>query len=179
MRWYWFDRYTEFVSGKSATSIKCISLSEEAVEEYAPGYTFLPSSLIIEGLAQTGGLLIGQMSDFRDRVVLAKVSSVKFHFEARPGQTLIYRVEISQQDGIGAMVTCTAHVGDRLQCECNLMFATLDDDRFENVELFEPADFCRMIRLLKLFEVGVDEDGTPVKIPQYMLDAELASLKIG
>jgi 3-hydroxyacyl-[acyl-carrier-protein] dehydratase len=59
------------------------------------------------------------------------------------------------------------------------MFATLDDQRFEKVELFEPADFCRMIRLLRLFDVGVNEDGTPIKIPQYMLDAEIATLKIG
>ena len=77
------------------------------------------------------------------------------------------------------MLGTNSSLGLAGQCECDLMFATLDDDRFENVELFEPADFCRMIRLLKLFEVGVHEDGTPVQIPQYMLDAELATLKIG
>lgn len=179
MRWYWIDQFTEFVSGKSAVAIKCVSHGEEAVDEYAPGRTFLPSSLIIEGLAQTGGLLVGQMSDFRDRIVLAKVSSSKFHFEVYPGEVLTYRVHISQQEGIGTMITGTSHVDERLQGEFNLMFATLDDDRFEKVELFEPADFCRMIRLLRLFDVGVNEDGTPIKIPKYMLDAELATLKIG
>ncbi len=179
MRWYWIDRFTEFLSGKSAAAIKCVSQSEEVVEEYAPGRTFFPSSLIIEGLAQTGGLLVGQMSDFKDRIVLAKVSSSKFYFEAYPGDTLTYRVRITQQEGIGTMVAGTSHVGERLQGEVNLMFATLDDERFEQVELFEPADFCRMIRLLRLFEVGVNEDGTPVEIPKYMLEAEIASLKIG
>jgi 3-hydroxyacyl-[acyl-carrier-protein] dehydratase len=179
MRWYWIDQFTEFVSGKSAVAIKCVSQGEEAVDEYAPGRTYLPSSLIIEGLAQTGGLLVGQMSDFRDRIVLAKVSSSKFYFEAYPGEVLTYSVKISQQDGIGTVITGTSHIGERLQGEFNLMFATLDDQRFEKVELFEPADFCRMIRLLRLFDVGVNEDGTPIKIPQYMLDAEIASLKIG
>lgn len=179
MRWYWIDRFTEFVSGDSAVAIKCVSQSEEVVEEYAPGRTFLPSSLIIEGLAQTGGLLVGQMSDFRDRIVLAKVSSSKFYFEAYPGDTLTYRVKITQQEGIGTMVTGTSHIGERLQGEVSLMFATLDDERFEQVELFEPADFCRMIRLLRLFEVGVNPDGTPVEVPKYMREAEIANLKIG
>ena len=176
MRWFWIDRYTEFVSGKHATAVKSVSLSEEVVDEYAPGRTFLPPTLIIEGLAQTGGLLVGQTSDFLDRVVLAKVQSSKFHFEAYPGDTLTYHVEITRQEADGAFVTGTSHCGDRLQAEINLMFAKLTDERFENVELFEPAALCRMCRLLRLFEVGVYVDGPRVQVPQHMIDAEKALL---
>ena len=179
MRWFWIDRFTEFVSGQSAVAVKSVSLSEEPVDEYAPGRTYCPASLIIEGLAQTGGLLVGQMSDFRDRVVLAKITKCQFHFEAYPGDTLTYRVEIQNQEGIGAMVKGTSQVGDRIQGEIQLMFASLDDERFENVELFEPAQFCRMIRLLRLFEVGRNPDGTPVQVPSHMVEAEKAYLKIG
>lgn len=179
MRWLWVDRFTEFVSGKTATAIKSVSLSEEVVDDYAPGRSYLPTSLIIEGVAQTGGLLVGQMSDFRDRIVLAKVVSSRFHFVAYPGDTLTYRVLIKNQEGIGTMVDATAHIGDRLQAEVTLMFAALDDDRFENVELFEPAEFCRMIRLMRLFEVGVNEDGSPIQVPEHMIAAEKAFLKIG
>ena len=178
MRWFWIDRFVEFVSGQSAVAIKCVSLSEEAVDEYAPGRTYCPASLIIEGLAQTGGLLISQMSDFRDRIVLAKITSSTFYCEAYPGDTLTYRVEIKNQEGNGAMVKGTSHIGDQLHGEIELMFARLDDERFENVELFEPAQFCRMIRLLKIFDVGVNPDGTPVEVPQYMTEAEKAFLKI-
>ena len=179
MRWFWIDRFTEFVSGQSAEAVKSVTLSDEPVDEYAPGRTFFPASLIIEGLAQTGGLLIGQMSDFKDRVVLAKISNCKFHFEAYPGETLTYRVELRNQEGIGAMVRGTSHIGDRLQGEIELMFASLDDERFESVELFEPAQFCRMIRILRLFEVGVNPDGSSVQVPQHMVEAEFAYLKIG
>ena len=179
MRWFWIDRFTELVSGKSAVAVKNVSLSEEVIDDYAPGRTFFPSSLIIEGLAQTGGLLVGQMSDFNDRVVLAKISKCKFYREAYPGETLTYRVKIDNQEGIGAMVQGTSHIGDELQCEIELMFASLDDERFENVELFEPAQFCRMIRMLRLFEVGVDTDGKPVKVPAHMVAAEKALLKSG
>lgn len=179
MRWFWIDRFTEFVSGESARAVKNVSLSEEPVDEYAPGRTFFPSSLIIEGLAQTGGLLLGQMNDFKDRVVLAKISNSKFYCEAYPGDTLSYHVELQNQDGIGAMVKGTSHIGDKLQGEIELMFASLDDERFENIELFEPAEFCRMVRILRLFDVGVHLDGSPIQIPEYMLEAEIAYLKIG
>ena len=179
MRWFWVDRFTELVSGQSAVSVKSVSLSEECVEEYAPGRTYCPSSLIVEGLAQTGGLLVGQMSDFLDRVVLAKVSRCEFFCEAYPGDTLTYRVNLGSQEGIGVVVTGTAHIGDRKQCEIELMFAKLDDERFQNVELFEPAEFCRMIRMLRIFEVGVNPDGTPIQVPQHMIEAEKAFLRIG
>jgi 3-hydroxyacyl-[acyl-carrier-protein] dehydratase len=179
MRWFWIDRFTEFVSGQSAAAIKNISMSEEVLDGYAPPRAFFPTSLIVEGLAQTGGLLIGQMSDFRDKVVLAKISSSKFHCNAEPGDTLTYRVQIQNQEGIGSVVTGTSHVGDKLQAEIELMFASLDDARFKNVELFEPAQFCRMIRQFKLFDVAVNPDGSPVAIPDYMLQAERDYLNIG
>jgi len=168
MRWFWIDRFTEFVSGEHAVAV-----------EYAPGRTFFPSSLIIEGIAQTGGLLLGQLSGFTDRVVLAKVNSCKFHFEAYPGDTLHYRTRITNRDGIGTMISATSHMGDKLQAEVELMFATLDDERFNDVELFEPAQFCRMIRLLRTFEVGVNPDGTPIEVPPHMVEAEKSLLHIG
>ena len=179
MRWFWIDRFTSFTAGESAESIKCVSLTEEVVDEYAPGRTFLPPSLVIEGLAQTGGMLLGQLSDFTDRVVLAKVNNSVFHFEAYPGETLTYRVKIKNRDGIGAMVEGTSHIGDRLHASIDLMFAKLEDERFENVELFEPAQFCRMLRLLRIFEVGVYPDGRPIEVPEHMLKAERDFLNVG
>lgn len=176
MRWFWIDRFTEFVSGKHAVALKNVSLTEEVVDGYAPGRTFLPHTMTIEGLAQTGGLLVGQQNDFLDRVVLAKVQKSKFHFEAFPGDTLTYRVEIESTNPNGAFVVGTSHMGDKLQAEIQLIFSILDDERFEQVELFEPAELCRMCRILRLFEIGVHEDGSSVQIPQHMLDAERAVL---
>jgi len=174
MRWFWIDRFTKFVSGESAEAVKSISLSEEVVDEYSPGRTFLPASVIIEGIAQAGGLLIGQMSDFHDRVVLAKVMVGEFYFEAEPGSKLTYKVQLTNNDGMGAVIEGTSWMGEKQQAKVNLMFARLDDERFLGVELFEPAEFCRMLRLLRLFEVGVNPDGTKVKVPQHMIEAEEA-----
>lgn len=176
MRWLWVDRFEEFVSGKYAVSIKNCSLSEEPVDEYCPGYPYFTSSLMVEGLAQTGGLLYHQLSDFKERIVLAKVGYSRFHAEAIPGDTLRYRTDFTSVSDTGAIVECTVHVGDRLLAEAELMFAKLVDDRFENVVLFEPAEFSRMMRLMKLFDVGRYEDGTRIPVPDHLLAAERAIL---
>ena len=91
-----------------------------------------------------------------------------------------FRVDIEDIEEDGAFLKGTVHKGDKLQANIDLMFAILgtNDKRFANVQLFEPADFCRMIRLLRTFQVGVNEDGTPIKVPQHMLEAEKAYLKM-
>ncbi len=176
MRWFWIDRFTEFVSGKYATAVKNVSLSEEPVDEYAPGATILPAPLIIEGFAQMGGLLIGQMTDFLDRVVLAKVNRADFLTEARPGDQLRMRVDLtSHQKEIGGAIHGTADVGDKKFCEVELTFAYLNTERFRNQQLFEPAAFCRMMRLLRMFEVGRNEDGSRIKVPEHLQAAERVS----
>lgn len=172
MRWFWIDRFTEFVSGKYARAVKCVSLTEEAVDEYCPGYPCLPSSVVIEGMAQTGGLLVGQLSDFRERVVLAKIGHCKFVDIPRPGQRLHFLAEITNLQPNGAYVVGRIERDGDLFCEMELMFAFLDDDKFAKVEQFEPAAFLRMLRLLRLFDVAVTESGEPVRIPPHMLEAE-------
>ena len=53
MRWFWIDRFTEVVSGKTATAIKVVSLSEEHLHDHFLGIPTMPNSLILEGMAQT------------------------------------------------------------------------------------------------------------------------------
>ena len=176
MRWFWIDRFTEFVSGQHATAVKCVSLADEITDDYAPGRPHYASSMIIEGMAQAGGLLIDQLSDFSGRLVLAKIQSSEFFFEPLPGDKITIRVELQEMLDIGSLVKATAHCDDRLQANADLMFAQLSDPKFNALQLFEPAQFCRMIRLLKLFEVGVNPDGSPIAIPERMLEAERAWL---
>ncbi len=178
MRWFWIDRFTEFVAGTSAKAVKGISLTEEVVDDYAPGAPYLPASLIIEGMAQTGGLLVSQMSDFKARVVLAKLSVARFHQQARPGTLLHFACEMKTSTADSAMVTGTVENELGPVAELEMMFAMLQDDRFENVVLFEPAALCRMVRMMRLFEVGRYPDGTPIRVPEHMLEAERSELNV-
>ncbi len=50
------------------------------------------------------------------------------------------------------------------------MFAHLDDRNQR--ELFEPAEFLRLLRMLQLFTVGKKDNGSPLDIPKHLLDAE-------
>lgn len=171
MRWFWIDRFLEFESGRSAVAIKNVSLVEEVIDEYIPGQGLLPSTLIIEGIAQTGGLLIGEAGGFQERVVLAKVAKAVFHFPATPGDSLIYSATVEDIRPGGGICVGTSHRGDELQAEVELVFAFLDD-RFEGVDLFDSADFLRMLRLLRLYDVGRTPEGQPLVIPPHLREAE-------
>lgn len=171
MRWMWIDRFIEFEHGRRAVALKNVSLAEEQIDDYFPGFPVMPSSLIVEGVAQTGGLLVAEYYDFGERVVLAKVGRAVFHFSAVPGDSLVYTATAEYIQPDGAMVRGTCHVGDRLQAEMELVFAHLDE-RFEGVDLFYPADFLQMMRIFGLFDVGRNADGTPLTIPAHLLAAE-------
>ena len=90
MRWFWIDRFTEFASGSHAKGIKNVTLGEEVLDEYCPGFPMYPPTLIIEGMAQLGGILVAEHFSFEKHVVLAKVGKSKFQQPARPGDQLFY-----------------------------------------------------------------------------------------
>ncbi len=159
MRWFWLDRFETFQSGREATAVKNISLDEEVLDEYCPPYPYLPSSVIIEGLAQLGGILVSEHFDFRKRVVLAKVAKAEFHQLARPGDQLRYRAVMQSAQEDGAMVNCTSQLDGQPQADVELMFAFLDDERFGEHTLFAPDELTSMLRLMGFFDVAVDSSG--------------------
>ncbi len=170
MRWYWIDRFIEFESGRLARAVKNISLAEEYLHDHFPGYAVMPNSLVMEGMAQTGGLLVCEHGHFREKVVLAKAPRVVFHRPALPGDTLVYtaRIEYLREDG--AMVSVTSHCGQELQAEGELVFAHLNGEHQDKV-LFEPSAYLRMMRMLRAYEVGHGPDGAPLRVPEELLRA--------
>jgi 3-hydroxyacyl-[acyl-carrier-protein] dehydratase len=174
MRWFWIDRFTEFVCTQRATAIKTVSLSEEHVHDYVPGFPMMSVSFVVEGLAQTGGLLVGQASDWRNKVVLAKAPKAVFHDHPRPGDCLRYTAVVENLQKDGAIIRGTSHIDDRLQAEVEIVFAYLDDERFGNVAMFPPGEFAAMLRMLRVFNVGKHPDGSPLVLPEYLATAERA-----
>src|SRR5437763_14208268 len=73
MRWIWIDKFLEFRSGQFARAVKNLTLAEEHLHDHFPGYPVMPASLIIEGLAQTGGILVGEAGGCAERAVVAKI----------------------------------------------------------------------------------------------------------
>lgn len=128
MRWFWVDRIVEFESGVYAKATKNVSLSEEHLHDHQPGFPVMPASLILEGMAQTGGLLLGEQRQFSRLVVLAKVPRMTFHGWVTPGETLTYLVKLLDSRDEGGMVEVSAHVGDRLVAEGEIVFAHVDPE---------------------------------------------------
>lgn len=104
MRWIWIDRFVKFDRQKSARAVKKLSLAEDYFEQHLPGYPIMPACFILEGLAQTGGILVGDANDFKEKVVLAKITSARFVREALAGETLLYDVEMLTYRPEGASI---------------------------------------------------------------------------
>lgn len=167
MRWYWIDRFLEFESGRYAKAVKNISLAEDYLHDHFPPYPVFPKSLTIEGMAQTGGLLVYEMGGFIEKVVLAKVPRADFYFEAFPGDQLVYTTQIEDFKKDGAVVTATSHRGGELQAEIEIVFAHLNDPRLGS--LFDPVTFYNMMRTLGAFDVGRTADGRPLQPPAALV----------
>lgn len=128
MRWFWIDRFVEFEPGKRAVAIKNVSLAEEHLHDHWEQFPNHPPSLMIEGVAQTGGILVGQVSDFKEKVALAKITKAEFSDVAVPGDQLTYEVEL---DSIASEAAATRGIvrknGDVIG-QVNLMFSHLDQN---------------------------------------------------
>lgn len=104
MRWIWIDTFTEFESGKRASAVKNVTLAEEHLHDYTPGYPIMPPSLMIEGMAQTAGILVGEARGFRENVILAKVRRATFDEYCVPGDQITYTAVLDSIDEAAAII---------------------------------------------------------------------------
>jgi 3-hydroxyacyl-[acyl-carrier-protein] dehydratase len=169
MRWYWIDRFLEFESARHAVAVKTVTLAEEHLHDHFPGHPVMPHSLIIEGFAQCGGLLVGECTRYSANMILAKVPKAVFHFPVRPGDSLVYRVELDYINEEGALVKATATIGERLQTEAEVFFANVMEGPRAR-RLFTPRELVVMMQLLRAYEVGRAADGSPLRPPPELLE---------
>ena len=105
MRWMWIDKFVEFVPGERATSLKNVTLAEDVLRDHFPGYPVLPPTLMIEGMAQTAGILVGEARGFAENVILGKIRRAEFTDYARPGDQLQYHARIESHDEQAALTS--------------------------------------------------------------------------
>ncbi len=108
MRWIWIDRILELEKARRCVAVKNISMAEDVLHDHFPATSahgplpVLPNTLIIEGMAQTAGIMVGHANDFREKVILAKIGKAKFTAVALPGFTLRYTAHMERIDTSGA-----------------------------------------------------------------------------
>lgn len=108
MRWMWIDHIISLVPRQRLIAIKHVSLAEEHLHDHfaatpaRPALPIMPACFIVEGMAQSAGILVGHAEGFKEKVILAKVSRAEFDEDAVPGDTLRYTAEVERMDAVGA-----------------------------------------------------------------------------
>jgi len=159
MRWIWIDRFAEFEAGRRAVAVKAVTMAEEHLHDHVPGYPVHPPTLMIEGMAQTAGVLVGDAFDFQEKVILAKITRARFHAHVRPGDRIRFEAEIQGEvRREGAAVSGRITREGRLVAEIELMFVHLDQSQApvepggDNFVFNE--DFIRLLRMRSLRNLG-------------------------
>jgi 3-hydroxyacyl-[acyl-carrier-protein] dehydratase len=128
MRWIWIDRFIEFEPGRKAVAVKNVSLSEEHLHDHWEPYPIMPASLMIEGMAQTAGILVGQVHDFKEKVILAKIAKAELDDLVTPGDQITYSAEIENITEQAAFTKGTVlKNGAPIGC-IDLMFSHIDQN---------------------------------------------------
>ncbi len=126
MRWIWIDAFTEFVSGQRAQAVKNVTLAEDHLHDHFPGYPVFPPTLMIEGMAQTAGILVGEAGGFREKVILAKIRSAAFDDYAVPGDVLRYEAVIESFEQEAASIDGVVYRNDEKIGSIALIFSHAD-----------------------------------------------------
>ncbi len=126
MRWIWIDKFVEFEPGQRAVAVKNVSRAEDYLHDQYPAFPIMPASLVIEGMAQTAGILVGQTRDFAERVILAKIKRAQFDGFAVPGDQLTYQAQLEDIDDVGASTSGKVLRDGQPFGEVDLLFSHLD-----------------------------------------------------
>ena len=126
MRWIWIDKFVEFDSGKRAVAIKNVTLAEEHLHDHFPGFPVMPECLMIEAMAQTSGILVGEAKRFKEKVILAKIKKCAFFDYVKPGDTIKLEAKIESIAPEAASTSGKITRGEKLIAEIDLIFSHID-----------------------------------------------------
>jgi 3-hydroxyacyl-[acyl-carrier-protein] dehydratase len=122
------DRIIEYVPGKRAVGIKNVTFNEPHFQGHFPGRPMMPGVLIVEAMAQVGGIVLTQLPEMEGGLFLfAGIDKVRFRRPVVPGDRLIMTVELLcvKRRRFGKMQARTV-VDGQLVSEGELMFSLVD-----------------------------------------------------
>lgn len=121
------DRVLEVVPGQRAVAIKNVSVNEPQFTGHFPERPLMPGVLIVEALAQVGGIVLLQLEEYHGKLALfAGIDGVRFRRTVQPGDQLIMKAELIKIRGQIGRVKVEARVGEALVTEGELMFALVE-----------------------------------------------------
>lgn len=126
------DRITDMTKGESILGYKNISISEPAFIGHFPGHPIYPGVLILEGMAQAGGILALKSNDLTNEELKNKViyfmsiDKAKFRTPVKPGDKLDYKIEILKLKGNIIVLDGKAYVDDKIVAQAELKAMVVD-----------------------------------------------------
>ncbi|MBN4005373.1 3-hydroxyacyl-ACP dehydratase FabZ [Nostoc sp. LPT] len=119
------DKIIDYVPGEKAVGVKNVTINEPHFQGHFPERPLMPGVLIVEAMAQVGGIVLTQMSSVEGGLfVFAGIDKVRFRRQVVPGDQLVMTVELLwvKQRRFGKMQG-RAEVDGQLACEGELMFS--------------------------------------------------------
>jgi 3-hydroxymyristoyl/3-hydroxydecanoyl-(acyl carrier protein) dehydratase len=159
VRYVLLDKITSLKPPESATGVKCISLADDVFVDHFPGHPVMPGALILEALAQLGGVLVEATLRQRGRsdlhALLTMVDRARFKKMVRPGDRLELETHVVNASEDGGRVRAIARLDGDPAAEAELTFA------FARVT--DPKLLDRRREVLNVWLTGSLEDG-PEKV---------------
>ncbi|MGL5579078.1 MAG: 3-hydroxyacyl-ACP dehydratase FabZ, partial [Fusobacteriaceae bacterium] len=120
------DRILEMdVEGQKIRGLKNVTINEEFFNGHFPGHPIMPGVLIVEGMAQCLGVLI--LDDTGSKVpYFAAIEGVKFKAPVKPGDQLIYEVQVDKLRRNIVKATGVAKVDGKVVTEASFTFTIMD-----------------------------------------------------
>ncbi|MEA5507128.1 3-hydroxyacyl-ACP dehydratase FabZ [Halotia wernerae UHCC 0503] len=122
------DKIIDYIPQKSAVGVKNVTVNEPQFQGHFPGRPLMPGVLIVEAMAQVGGVVLKQLPGFEDGLfVFAGIDKVRFRRQVVPGDQLVMTVELLcvKQRRFGKM-QARAEVDGQIAAEGELMFSLIN-----------------------------------------------------
>ncbi|MEO1937782.1 MAG: 3-hydroxyacyl-ACP dehydratase FabZ [Sulfurimonas sp.] len=127
------DRVTDLTPKESIVAYKNVSISEPVFEGHFPGHPIYPGVMILEGMAQAGGILAFKSMDgvteeeIQNKVVyFMSIDKAKFRAPVKPGDKLEYRLSVIKNKGAIWLLKGEAYVDGKLTSEAELKAMIVD-----------------------------------------------------
>jgi 3-hydroxyacyl-[acyl-carrier-protein] dehydratase len=128
MRHCHVDRIIELELGVRAVGIRAVSLADDVFTDHFPGNPVLPGVYLLEGLAQTAGVLIARTTGMRKLALMGSIDRARFTSFARPGDSVRLTIGVEEMDDSWARVRGNATVGDREIAAARIAFRLVTPD---------------------------------------------------
>jgi len=127
------DRVTDIQKGESLVGFKNVTIGDNVFQGHFPGHPIYPGVMILEGMAQAGGILaFKSMGDMTEEeaankvVYFMSIDKAKFRLPVKPGDRLEYRISVIKNKGAIWVLKGESYVDDKLVSEAELKAMIVD-----------------------------------------------------